>query len=202
MVKEVCIPSDLWLFVGRELFEMHYITQDVYISAAIEEPKMKWFLLEKIEWQNFISMLDLRSPNPIEHANETEQDLEKWANTYCLFVKESLKQLPESEHFVRKMGIADFDYVVFTDVSRTEKVLKDVDESQVRFFGKPLYYNIHTCRLAFYIHELIHIFESRLGKPIIEDILFTESLLQNELLFKYLKLKETHPKDFNLSYVE
>lgn len=47
LAKEIHIPEDLWLFVGRELQSRGFITEDVLIRATIEEPKTKWLLLEK-----------------------------------------------------------------------------------------------------------------------------------------------------------
>jgi len=84
MVKEICILEDLWLFVGKELLTMGYINEDVLISATVEEPGMRWLLLEREEWQNYLSLIDLRDANPIEHANETEQELAESGNSHNL----------------------------------------------------------------------------------------------------------------------
>jgi hypothetical protein len=202
MAKEIRIPEDLWLFVGRELLTMGYINEDVLTLATIEEPKMKWILLENDEWQNYRYLIDLHDTNPIEHAKETEQELAEYVNSNNLFIKESVKQFPETESFLRESGLIEFDNVIVMNAEKTEKVFREADESQLRYFGKAVYYTVDSCRLAFFIHELIHIYESRLGKLIIRDTFDSESILQNKILLRYLSAHSLHPKDFTLSYVQ
>jgi hypothetical protein len=202
VVKEIRIPEDLWLFVGRELLTMGYINEDVLISATVEEPRMRWLLLEKEEWQNYLSLIDLRSTNPIEHANQTEQELTEYGNSHNLFIKETLKRFPETESFLRETELIEFDNVIVMSAEKTEKTFREADESQLRYFGKAFYHSVDSCRLTFFIHELIHIYEFRLGKPIIEDTINTESILQNKILLRYLSAHSLYPNDFKLSYIQ
>lgn len=202
VVKEIRIPEDIWLFVGRELLTMGYINEDVLISATVEEPRIAWLLLGKQEWQNYRSLIDLRDINPFEHAKETEEELEEYENSHNLFIKETLKQFPETKSFLKENGLIEFDNVVVMSAEKTEKTFREVDESQLRYFEKALYYSVDSCRLAFFIHELIHIYECRLGKPIIRDTLNTESVLQHKILLRYLSEHSLHPKDFKLSYIQ
>lgn len=202
MAKEIRIPEDLWLFVGKELLTMGYINEDVLISATVEEPRMRWLLLEKQEWQDYLSLIDLRDTNPIEHANETEQELAESGNSHNLFIKETLKQFPETESFLRETGLIEFDNVIVMSAEKTEKTFREADEAQLRYFGKAFYFSVDCCRLAFFIHELIHTYEFRLGKPIIEDTLNTESILQNKIFLRYLSSHSLYPKDFKLSYIQ
>ena len=183
---------------------MGHINQEVFISAVMDEPKIKWLLLEGNEWNVYRSNLVLQDTNTIEHAGE--KDLLEWENTHNVFVKETLKnkellqQYPETEPTIRKLGWTDFDNVIIMSAERTEEVFKRMEESQVQYFGKPFYYNVDCCRLAFFIHELIHSYEFRFGKPIIQDTIDTESVLQNEILFRYFNARLMQPKDFTLSY--
>lgn len=200
MSKEIRIPEDLWFFVGRELRSRGFITNDVLVRAMIEEPKVKWLLLEKEEWKTYRSNSSLVDLNPIEHAKETERELEQWEATHNIFVNETVEQFPEIETLLRENGWTEFDNVILMSKDRTEDAFREADEACLRYYGKPFYYTVDSCRLAFFIHELIHAYEKRLGKTIIRDTLETESILQNEILFRYLNSHSLQPKDFRLSY--
>ena len=206
MAKEIRIPEDLWVFVGRELLSRGYITEDVLIRATVEEPRMKWLLLEKKEWQTYLSLSDIIDLNPIEHAEETKQELEEIAEAHNLFAKETLKRkdllerFPETEKLIRENGWAEFDNVILMSAEKTEETFREADEVHLRTFGKAFYYTVDNHRLAMFIHELIHTYEIKLGKPIIRDTLDTESILQTKILLRYLSAHQVNPKDFRLSY--
>ncbi len=200
MAIEVRIPEDLWSFVGMELKSRRYITQEVLVSAIVEEPKLKWLLLDCEEWQTYRSFSDLRDLNPIEHSEETQQELSETENTHAIFVKETLKEFPETEKIFKELGFKESDYVVLMSADRTGEVFRKADTT-LRSFGKVFYHRVDGLRLAMLIHELIHIYEFKLGKPIIGNDLQTESILQNDLFLHYLKSHLTNPKDFKLSYL-
>ena len=198
--KEIHVPEDLWLFVGRELLSRGYITEDVLIKATVEEPRMKWLLLEKEEWQIYRSLINLVDLNPIEHAKETEQELAETENTHNIFIKETLKRFPETERIFRENDLMEFDNVIFMNADKTEETFREADKVHIHYFGRAFYYTVDSCRLAFFIHELIHAYESKLGKPLIRDTFDTESILQNKILLHYLSAHQVNPKDFSLSY--
>lgn len=197
---EIRIPEDLWLFVGRELRIRGFITEDILVWATVEEPKMKWLLLEKEEWQIYRSLSNLVDLNPVEHAEETEQELLESGNTHNIFIKETLKRFPETEKLFRENGFMGFDNVILMSANKTEETFIEADKALINYLGKAFYYNVDSCRLASLIHELIHTYEFKLGKPIIRDTVDTESMLQNRILLRYLSTHQIHPKDFRLFY--
>ena len=131
---------------------------------------------------------------------ETEQELAKIANAHNIQVKETLVTFQESEVFFRKLGWLELDNVVIMSAEKTEKTFEEADETMLRYFKKRLFYAMDCLRLSFFIHELIHIYEFKLGNPIIEDTLYTENILQNKILLRYLNAHSIHPEDFKLSY--
>jgi hypothetical protein len=199
MVKEVRIPEDLWLFVGRELRSRGYITEDVFTWAMVEEPRMKWLLLEKEEWRNYRSRLDLTDLNPIEHAKETPQELIETEVVHLIFPKETLKSYPETEKMLKEAGFIEFDYVALMSAEKTEEAFVKRDKFYLRETGKACYYTAHGYRLAMLIHELIHAYEVRLGTPIITDS-YTEEALQDEIFYRYLSKHLIHPNNFKLLF--
>ena len=84
---------------------------------------------------------------------------------------------------------------------RTKHKFKEADETFRRHNGRALYYTVDGYRLAGLIHEFIHIYEKKFGKPIIRDAFDTESMLQMEILLHYLSAHSLDPKDLKLSYI-
>ena len=140
MTIEVRIPEDLWSFVGTQLRSRGYISQDLLVSAIVEEPKLKWFLLDCREWQDYRSFSDLKDLNPIEHSEETQKELSETENTHAIFVKETLKEFPENETIFKELGFADSDYVVFMSADRTKEVFDKTDATTLLGLGKAFYY--------------------------------------------------------------
>jgi len=204
MAKEIIVPSDVWFFVGNELLKMGYINPEISISAVVNEPKIKWVLLEKEEWEAWCSILNLVDANPIEHKGE--EDIDEWVEAFNFFVKETLKnkqmlsQFPKTEPMIKALGWEYVDNVVIMSANRTEETFKRTEEYHIRFLGTPFYFNTDCCRFAVLIHELIHSYEYMMNKPIIRDTIDTESMLQNEIMLNYLAVRSMHPSNFKLTY--
>ena len=149
--------------------------------------------------------MDFIDLNPIEHAKETQQEILETEVAHNIFIKEIqkpkdfLEKFPETERIIKENGFTEFDYVVLMNAERTEEWFRKRDEFYLRSIGKACYYTVHCYRLAVFIHELIHVYEFKLGEPIIRDS-YTEEALQDEILYSYLNAHLMHSKNFKLSF--
>jgi hypothetical protein len=203
MVRSIRIPNDLWFFVGRALSSLGYMDEDSSTLKKEETPTIRAILLEKEEWQNYCSQLNLINPN---RARDAEEELET-ACSFTLFIAETLKQKDLLEQFpeivpwhVEKRFIG-YENAILINAGETERTFKQADEEHSRRFGKAFYFVVDSCRLAFLILEFMHIYESKLGKSFAENDL-DESILQIKIFLLYLNQHSLHPKDFKLEFFE
>jgi hypothetical protein len=201
MARSIRIPNDLWFIVGRALSSMGYIDKDSPILDKKETPTVRAILLEKEEWQSYCSQLKLINPN---YMRDAEEELET-ACSFTLFIAETLKrkdlleQFPEIVPWHVEKRFVGFENAILINADETEETFKQVDEVHLYRFGKPFYFTVDSCRLAFLILEFMHIYESKLGKSFTENDL-DESILQNKIFLLYLKAYSLHPKDFKLDF--
>jgi len=206
MAKEVNVPLDLWLFVGNYLLSKGFIDEDTLIKATIEEPILRWLLLNKEEWQSYFVEPTIISMNPYEYPDESKEELAEIACALSIDVKETMRQdnldkFPDTMTILKENGFLEFDNVILMSEDRTEYKFKEADGYSLRHHERPLFGNVDGFRLAMLIHEFIHIYEKRLGKPIIRDTFDTESMLQMEIFLHYLEVHSVDPEDFKLSYI-
>lgn len=184
MARSIRIPNDLWFIVGRALSSMGYIDKDSPTLDKKETPTVRAILLEKEEWQSYCSQLKLINPN---HTRDAEEELET-AYSFTLFIAETLKrkdlleQFPEIVPWHVEKRFVGFENAILINASETEETFKQADEAHSYRFGKPFYFTVDSCRLAFLILEFMHIYESKLGKSFTENDL-DESILQNKISF-------------------
>lgn len=207
MAKEVYIPIDLWFFVGRDLLLKGYINEDTLINATLEEPKLKWLLLNREEWQSYFVESTIIVINPYEHADESKEEIKEIAFALNIDVKETMKnkdnveKFPDTMVIFKENGFLEYDNVILMSEERTEHKFKETDEQILSHRGRAFFYTVDGYRLSGLIHEFIHIYEKKFGKPIISDIFDTESMLQMEIFLHYLNVHSLDPKDLKLSYI-
>ncbi len=190
MAKEIYIPEDIWLFVGRDLFSRGFTNEDTLINTTLEEPRLKWLLLNKEEWQSYFVEANIFTINPYEYPDESKEEIAEIGCILNLDVKETMKQdnlekFPDTLLMLKENGFLVFDNVILMSEERTENKFKETDEIFRRFNGRAFFYTVDCYRLSGLIHEFIHIYEKTSGKPIIRDTFDTESMLQMEMSLHY-----------------
>src|SRR3972149_4209071 len=95
MRKRLLYPSELWFFLGRELYSMGSISKSSLSQSILNEPAIRWLLLENEEWETYCSQIDFENPNS-EDKSRIEEKLETME--FCnIFVKETMKRKKASE---------------------------------------------------------------------------------------------------------
>jgi hypothetical protein len=203
MARSIRIPNDLWFIVGRALSAMGYAAEDSPALREKKPPTIRALLLEKEEWQSYCSQLTTINQS---HATNTEEEL-KTACSFTLFITETLKrkellgQFPEIVPWHVEKRFVGYEYAILINASETDEALKEADEAHSCRFGKPFYFAVDSCRLAFLIREFMKIYESRLGKSFAENEI-DESILIQKIFLLYLNAHSLHPKDFKLDLFE
>ena len=203
MARSIRIPNDLWFIVGRALSSMGYINKDSPLLEEKKPPTVRALLLEKEEWQSYCSQLSVIHEN---HTKNAKEELET-ACSFTLFIaetlkrKELLKQFPEIVSWHVEKRFIGYEYAILINGSETEEAFEEADEAYSCRFGKPFYFTVDSCRLAFLIREFMKIYESKLGKSFAENDL-DESILIQKIFLLYLNAHSLHPQDFKLNFFE
>lgn len=203
MARSIRIPNDLWFMVGRALSSMGYVAEDSPILREKKPPTVRALLLEREEWQSYCPQFGTINQG---HTTNTEEEL-KTACSFTLFIAETLKrkelleQFPEIVPWHIEKRFIGYEYAILINASETEEAFEEADEAYSCRFGKPFYFAVDSCRLAFLICEFMKIYESRLGKSFAENEI-DESILIQKIFLLYLKAHLLHPKDFKLDFFE
>ncbi len=203
MARSIRIPNDLWFIVGRALSSMGYVAEDSPILGEKKPPTVRALLLEREEWQSYCSQFRIINQS---HTTNAEEELET-ACSLTLFIAETLKrkevleQFPEIVPWHVEKRLIGYEYAILINASETEEAFEQADEAHSCRFGKPSYFVVDSCRLAFLIREFMKIYEFKLGKSFAENDL-DESILVNKMFLLYLNVHSLHPKDFKLDFFE
>lgn len=203
MARSIRIPNDLWYMVGRALLSMGYVAEDSPILKEEKPPTIRALLLEREEWQSYCPQFGTTYQG---HTTNTGEEL-KTACSFTLFIAETLKrkelleQYPDIVPWHVEKRFVGYEYAILINASETEEAFKEADETLSCRFGKPFYFVVDSCRLAFLIREFMKIYESKVGKSFAENDL-DEGILANKILLFYLNAHSLHPKDFKLNFFE
>ena len=203
MARSIRIPNDLWFIVGRALSSMGYVAEDLPILKEKKPPTVRALLLEREEWQSYCPQFGTINQG---HTTNTEEEL-KTACSFTLFIAETLKrkelleQFPEIVPWHVEKRFIGYEYAILINASETEEAFEEADEAYSCRFGKPFYFTVDSCRLAFLIREFMKIYESKLGKSFAENDL-DESIILQKIFLLYLNAHSLHPKDFKLDFFE